>query len=155
MDETDRRLLQALRRNGREKFLTLSKELGISESTVRKRIKALESEGVIQYYTAVVEPRKIGFDAVAIVCISVDSSKLLDVVKELSKVEEIEFVSTCTGEYSVIIEVWKKNVEDISDFISKKIAVIGGVTKINPIIMLKKYTRSEAVGGEGGTGGET
>ena len=60
IDSTDRALLNGLRDNSRTSFVELSKATGVSERTVRTRVKKLE-EDVIQRYTII--ERGIGLSA--------------------------------------------------------------------------------------------
>jgi len=137
MDELDAKILGLLRKNARKKFLAISKEIDVSESTIRKRVQLMEQNGVISGYETSVNPRKLGFDAVAWIGINVDSLKFLKVVEALSKIEDIEYLATCAGEHMIMIQVWKKSQEELSRFVSDKIAVIDGVQKISPTIVLE------------------
>ena len=44
IDETDSAILDILKDNARTPFLDIAKKLGISESTIRKRVSSLESK---------------------------------------------------------------------------------------------------------------
>ena len=55
LDSVDQKLIQALQADGRQSNVELAKLLGLSESTVRKRIKALVSKNIIRL-TAVPNP---------------------------------------------------------------------------------------------------
>lgn len=138
MDEIDFKIVELLRKNGREKFVSIASLLGVSESTVRKRVEKLEQEGIIRGYYISVDARRLGYDVVALILLGVEPQKFLEVVSELSNFKEIEYIATCTGEYTIIFEVWMRNMNDFSKFISEKISKIEGVSKINPVIMLEK-----------------
>ncbi len=60
IDSTDRALLNGLRENARTSFVELAKTTGVSERTVRTRVKMLEEE-VIQRYTII--ERGVGLSA--------------------------------------------------------------------------------------------
>jgi len=51
VDETDRAILTALRNNSRQSYVDLAKEVGVSERTIRTRVRRLEEEGIIRGYT--------------------------------------------------------------------------------------------------------
>lgn len=138
MDELDHQIVRLLKENGRKKFLEMAKETGASEATVRNRVRSLEDDRVILGYSALVDPRKLGYDAVAFIGLNVDSLKFFKVVEALARLEDLEYLATGTGEYMIVIEVWKKNQEEITKFISEKISVIDGIMKISPTIVLEK-----------------
>ena len=51
VDETDRAILSALRGNSRQAFVELAKVVGVSERTIRTRVRRLEEDGIIRGYT--------------------------------------------------------------------------------------------------------
>ena len=51
VDETDRAILSALRENSRQPYVDLAKTVGVSERTIRTRVRRLEEDGVIRSYT--------------------------------------------------------------------------------------------------------
>ena len=141
MDELDLKIVSALRLNGRAKYLRLAKDFGVTEATIRNRVLELEKSGVILGYSAVVDSRRIGFDAVAFIGLGVEPLRFLKVVEALSKMEEITFLATATGEHMVLMEVWMRSQADVTRFINDKIAVMDGITKISPTILLERMKR--------------
>ena len=51
VDETDRAILTALRENSRQPYVDLAKTVGVSERTIRTRVRRLEEDGIIRGYT--------------------------------------------------------------------------------------------------------
>jgi Lrp/AsnC family transcriptional regulator, regulator for asnA, asnC and gidA len=146
LDELDLKIVRRLQQDGRVKFLQLAKEMDISEGTVRNRVKLLESQKVILQYSAIVDPRRIGFDAVAFIGLNVEPLKFLKVVEALARLDEIAYLATATGEHMVLMEVWMHKQSDITRFINEKISVMDGVTKISPTIILERIPlKNEAV----------
>ena len=138
IDQKDRRIIEILQRNARTPNTKIAKMLGISESTVRKRINDLESKGVIKKYTAVVDPSKIGYNTVTILGVDVDPTKFLDVARELAKLPETKYVATSTGDHMIMAEIWTKDGQALAELISNRIGKIEGVKRICPAIILEK-----------------
>ncbi|MEM2320714.1 MAG: Lrp/AsnC family transcriptional regulator [Candidatus Bathyarchaeia archaeon] len=138
MDETDLAILRILQEDASLPFTEIARQLKMSESTIRKRVERLKREGVIKKFTVVVDPQKIGFNAIAIVGIDADPSKILDVAKKLCELPEARYVATSTGDHMIIAEVWAKNTMDLLRTINEKIGVIDGVKKVCPAIILEK-----------------
>ena len=61
VDETDRAILSALRENSRQPYVDLAKTVGVSERTIRTRVRRLEEDGVIRSYT--IREKGIGLTA--------------------------------------------------------------------------------------------
>jgi Lrp/AsnC family leucine-responsive transcriptional regulator len=62
IDETDRKVLGALLRNGRTSAVELAREIGSSPDVVRARMKRLEQKGIIAKYYAVLDHNKLGME---------------------------------------------------------------------------------------------
>lgn len=138
LDETDMGILEVLRKNARAPFLGIAKKLRISESTIRKRVKELEKNGIIKKYSAIVEPSKLGYGSVALVGIDVRSEKFLEVAKKLTEYDNVKFVATSTGDHMIMTEIWMENSNDLRNFISSKIESIEGVTRTCPAILMER-----------------
>ena len=60
MNTTDTELLNLLIKDGRMSYADIARQLGISRAHARTRVNALVEEGVIEQFTAVVNPEKLG-----------------------------------------------------------------------------------------------
>ena len=58
MDATDRRILKRLQENSRVTVSVLSQEISLSMPAISERLKKLENTGVIQQYTAILDPHQ-------------------------------------------------------------------------------------------------
>jgi Lrp/AsnC family transcriptional regulator for asnA, asnC and gidA len=138
IDELDRKILGLLQEDGRLSFTEIAQKLRLSESTIRKRVQALQEKGVIKKFTVEIDPAKIGLNTVAIVGIDVDPPKLLEVAQKLCEFKEILCVATSTGDHMIMTEIWTKDGRELTRLISEKIGPIEGVKKICPAIILEK-----------------
>ena len=59
LDETDQKILMLLTENGRMSYSRIGAQVGLSRVAVKARVQALEENGVIEGYTAVIDPQKI------------------------------------------------------------------------------------------------
>jgi len=135
IDRTDKEILEILKQNARTHFLEIAKNLKISESTVRNRVRNLEEKGVIKKYTAVTDSTKLGFGSVAFVGIDVQPEKFLSVANELTKFDNVKFVATTTGDHMIMTEIWGEKASELRSFISERIEKITGVTRTCPAII--------------------
>ena len=67
MDETDVKLLGKLLSDARLSYRRIADELRISAPTVLTRVKKLEKENVIKFYSAILDHEKLGYDLTAII----------------------------------------------------------------------------------------
>lgn len=59
LDELDQKIVQLLIQNARMSYSELGEKTGISRVAVKMRVQALEQRGVIEQYTAIVNPQKL------------------------------------------------------------------------------------------------
>jgi len=75
MDQIDSRILRALQRGSSRAVADLAGDLGLSASACHRRIKALEAAGVIRGYAAQLSRRKLGFNILVFVEITLRSQE--------------------------------------------------------------------------------
>lgn len=75
MDQIDSRILRALQRDSSRAVADLADDLGLSASACHRRIKALEAAGVIRGYAAQLSRRKLGFNILVFVEITLRSQE--------------------------------------------------------------------------------
>jgi DNA-binding Lrp family transcriptional regulator len=103
VDDLDKRILKELLKNSKRSYRQLADELGIAPGTVLKRIKDMESEGIIKNYSIMIDHNKIGSQIIALVEIISSGGKLEEMGKKLSKLPNIYGVYETTGSPDAII----------------------------------------------------
>lgn len=119
MDAIDKKILELLQVNGRMTVKEITQTISLTAPAVSERIKRLEKEGVIEGYTALVNPRLIGRAVHAIINISIqpgDTDKLLNLVSNEPMVTECHHV---TGAYSYLVKVDASEIADLEKLIMK------------------------------------
>ena len=138
IDRVDLEILKMLQEDGRIPFTDIAQKLKLSESTIRKRVQALQRKGVIRRFTVEIDPTKIGLRTIAIVGFDVEPTKLLEVAQKLCEIKEIRSVATSTGDHMIMTEIWTRDGRELTRLFSNKIGKIDGVKKICPAIILEK-----------------
>ena len=67
INNIDKKILQELQKNGRITYAELARRVGLSTSPCLERVKRMEREGIINGYTALLNPTRLGADMVVIV----------------------------------------------------------------------------------------
>jgi len=138
MDQKDKNIIYILSNDSRMPYTVIAKKIGVSESTIRNRIKVLEEEGIIQKYSIVVNPAKVGYNTVAIVGLDVEPAKFLSVASKMTQFNEVKYVATSTGDHMIMFEIWTRNGKELTRIISEKIGKVEGINRICPSIILEK-----------------
>lgn len=120
LDETNRRILEKLVENGRITYIDIAEELGLSESTVRKRINKLKKDQVISRFTITINPEKIGKNIISFITVNLKSQsnikKLTDSIIDLSDIAEIFYMS---GKCGLLIKVQVSSLSKLNELIEK------------------------------------
>ncbi len=138
MDEKDIKIIELLKEDARRPFTEIAKKIGVSEATIRKRIKSLEREGIIKGYTVKVDAEKVGYEAITILGLDVEPNKLLDITNKIKSLDEVKSVSICTGDHMIMAEIWAKNNNHLNKILSEKIGKIKGIQDMCPAIIMDK-----------------
>lgn len=126
-----------LMENARMSYVEIARALNVSEAAVRKRVKRLENLGIISRYTIEVDPRKLGYEVVAIIGLDVDPEHLLSVMDELKKREEAVRLYLTSGDHMLVAECWFKSSQELSSFI-RRLESREGVKRVCPAIVLER-----------------
>jgi DNA-binding Lrp family transcriptional regulator len=134
-DQMDKRILSELLADSRQSFRQIARKVGISPGTVLKRIKRLETEGIIRYYTVILDHEKLGYDLAAIIELTISRGKLIDVEKEIAKHRNVLGVYDVTGTTDAMILAKFKTRRELNNFV-KKILGIEFVERTNTRVIL-------------------
>jgi len=102
-DELDAKILELLQRDARTSSREIAKRLRVATGTVSARINRLTEEGIIRGYTAILDGTKLGYEFTVITLIQVEGGHLVEVERELAKVEGVGSVYDITGEFDAAI----------------------------------------------------
>lgn len=105
---------------------------------MRKKILKLKEEGVIERFSVLVNPDKLGMRNTAIVGVDGDPVHLLEIAEKLKALSEVKYVALTSGDHMIMIEVWCKDGAQLSHVLMDKIARIEGVRKVCPSMVLQK-----------------
>jgi Lrp/AsnC family transcriptional regulator, regulator for asnA, asnC and gidA len=137
-DETDWKIINILK-EGYVPNNTIARELGISEGTVRARLKKLKESGILQV-RALINPDVLANKQLVIVAMRVAESKLLDrKAEELSHLKNVLSVSIASGRYDLIAEVLLDSNRGLVEFLTEELSTVEGILASESFIMLKNY----------------
>jgi DNA-binding Lrp family transcriptional regulator len=105
MDDLDRRLLAALRVNGRESVAGLARDLGVTRATVNARLDRLISSGTIVGFSVKVREGRDPDTLRAIALIEVEGRTTDSVIRQLRGMPGIESLHTTNGGWDLVAEL--------------------------------------------------
>jgi len=125
VDATDIRILSILVGNSRRTYSDIAGELGITEATVRRRVKSLLDKGLIIAFTT-----RINFGAVentvrAFVHLQVAPDRLQAVISRLREHRRVAAVHRVTGQRNVLIVALFVSLAELQDFVDNFLRMDG------------------------------
>ncbi len=141
LDETDRAIIAHLQYDGRMPLTDVAAALGISEGTVRRRVKNLTESGVLQV-VAVVEPQFLGWNAAGMIGVAVQAGEIDAVADQLAQFPEVSYLFMASGEFDLFVEVFCKDREHFVSFLNHKLHQVAGVQRTQTFMILKIYKLS-------------
>ena len=136
VDQTDRDILRVLLVDGRAPNTEIARRLGVTETTVRKRIAALLADDLVEI-VAVPTPRLAGLNVSAIIGISVQLIHLKEVVKALVARPEVRYCGASTGRYDLMVEAFFSSNEHVLEFTTDVLGSMPGITDVETSLILK------------------
>ena len=134
LDEKDLAIVEMLMKNGRTTYRELSEVLGISDVAVRKRITRLERSGVIRGYTAVVDPKALGYRVTSLTGVDVEPGDLIRLARELASRDYVKGAWITAGDHAIMLEIWARDEEEMESII-KEIGEMRGVHRVCPAVV--------------------
>jgi DNA-binding Lrp family transcriptional regulator len=131
----DEELIALLRVNAREPVAALARKLGVSRTTVQDRLRRLEEQGLIAGYTLKLSKDAAARGISAMITISVEPRRQIDVAKVIGKFPQVETLHTVSGKFDLMAQVRTATAEDMDKLIDQ-IGVISGVTEIETAVIL-------------------
>ena len=145
IDVIDEKLLAVLQENARISISELSKRINLSLSAVSERLKKLEASGVIQQYTAILNPSEMQKNVLAILTVSVTGNpKNCDFVKYVKNNDAIMSCTRVTGAFDYIATVCARDASELQNYFDE-IKGIHGVTGVVSSILLDDVKRRYSV----------
>lgn len=126
MDLIDQGMIRLLQKDGRMPIVTLAKELGISETTARTRLKRMIKNEIINV-VAVSNPVKLGFDITGNLKLSIDLKKKDAILGKLKAIDQLNYVALTTGGMDIDVEFIARSLGEFKTLIFEKIYRIDGV----------------------------
>lgn len=143
MDDTDHRLIAALRRDARASLSELGGALGLSRTTVRARIEKLRRGGDILGFTVVLK-EDAGRDAIrALMMLGIEGRGTDRILRQLGGFPEVRALHSTNGRWDVIVELGTDSLEAL-DGVLARIRRLDGVSTSETSLLLS--TKKSAQG---------
>lgn len=135
LDQTDLRLLEELRQDGRLSMRALAERVHISRAGCYARVERLRREGVITGFTAVIDPRRLGPSLSAHIYLRIRQHAWKDVRHELARMTEIEHGQLVTGENDIVLFVRVRDAQSLRALVLDRLQTMEGVLSTHTVLV--------------------
>lgn len=134
-DATDQAIIALLRKDGRMAYRALAREIGLTEATVRARIRRLEENNLMRV-VAVTDYEAAGYNMLLAVGIQVEGRPPGDVAGEIARFPEAFVVCQVVGSIDIEMLVVAEDQDSLNELLYERLAAVPGVRRILPSIAL-------------------
>ncbi|MGV4478789.1 Lrp/AsnC family transcriptional regulator [Ornithobacterium rhinotracheale] len=140
IDNIDKRILKELLINSKQSIKDLAQKVELSVTPVHERIKKLESTGIIKGYSANLDIKKIGFNLVVYMNITLIrhqeelDSEIANYINGLDEVVEAYFVS---GDFDLMVKAVLRDMSHYQEFVLHKMSRIDIVSNVRSYFVIK------------------
>jgi Lrp/AsnC family transcriptional regulator for asnA, asnC and gidA len=145
VDKMDLMIIRSLTKDARKPYKEIAKELEISDTTVRKRIRRMLDEGIIKQFNVMLDFHKIGRIIKAFIGLRIVPQKLNDVVKKLEQNPDVQVLYRTTGNVDLFVEVIFRDMEELNHFLETELNM-EGVTNTDVTLVIGPYKRCPCTG---------
>ncbi len=145
LDAIDHSLLNLLAGNSRLSYVELGKIVGLSRVAVASRIEALESSGVIEQYTVLVNPHKLGNQVSAFFDIETTPQRLFEISDQLAAQDDITDLYHMTGSSNLHAHGLFVDQEAMDHFLRDVLYAADGVLSVTSRLILTRIKSRKSV----------
>ena len=148
LDRIDHRILAHLQRDGRLANQELAARVALSPSPCLRRVRALEKQGVIREYVALLDPLKVGLGMLAFVSVKLEKKGRMPVEQYLRAVQSWPEVVACysmTGDMDYLMRIQVEDLDHYARFLMGKLVKQPGVIDIRSNFVLERVKDTTAL----------
>jgi len=145
LDKIDRNIVRILQRDARTSFTALAKQVGLSTTPCKERVRRLERDGVIQHYQAVLDPRALDRGLVVFVQIRLNRTSQ-DIFEEftasaldLPEVQECYLVS---GNFDYLLKARVADMNAYRILLGETLLTLPGVLESTSYVVMEQVKES-------------
>ena len=128
-------MISLLEQDASQTSVVLAKQLSVSSSTIRRRMKELIERGVIRII-AIPQSKEIGLPLVAIVAFELAHENLNSILKSLGSRKDVKCLYVTSGRFDAIALMWFSSTEQLYEFMEREVGKLEGVKSTETFVCL-------------------
>jgi len=148
LDQTDRRILTVLQKQGRISNADLSELVNLSASACHRRVQRLEKEGYIRDYVALLDARKMQVPSTVFVEITLSgqADEVLEAFERaVARIPDVLECHLMAGTADYLLKVVAENTDDFARIHRQHLARLPGVAQMQSSFALRTVFKTTAL----------
>lgn len=147
LDAIDWQILKELQDDGRMTNVELAKRVGISAPPCLRRVRALESAGLIRGYRTLLDEKQLGYDVTAFAMVGLHSQTEADLIAFEEKVKSWPIVRESymlSGEVDFLLKCVAPDLQSFQTFIIRELTATPNVDSVRTALTIRR-TKDEPI----------
>ena len=136
LDELDQQLIKVLSKDARVSNRKIAADLGVTEGTVRGRVKRLQQEGMIAF-TAITSFGLANSAKMAIIGVQAEVDQVREVADKIAAMSSLNAVMITMGRFNIMAFCVFNELDDLHEIASEQILSLPGVHHVESSIAVK------------------
>ncbi len=141
MDRLDWKIIAALEEDGRASFADLGEKVGLSKTPCWSRVRNLEKLGIIEGYTASLDPFALGLEVQSLVEVRINLDAHLAFEAAVVAHPAVVECHTTAGDSDYMLKVFARSVQHLDDLLRHDLSKLPGVHRLASVVCLKSIKR--------------
>ena len=140
IDLIDRKIIEALRGDGRMPVAELARRVGLSKTPCQLRLRRLVDQGFIRGFRAMIDPMKLGIGHIAFAEVKLSDTReraLAEFRRAVSKVEEVEECHMIASNFDYLLKVRTADILTYRAVLGEKISSLPHVASTSTFVVME------------------
>lgn len=138
LDDTDKRIITELQRDGRISYVDLAPIVGLSPAATRQRVQRILDAGVVKVI-GVTDPQALGYPVMAMLGIQVEGD-VRTIADRLSEIDGVIYVVMSSGSFDLLVEVISESSTALLELLNSQIKSVAGVRRVESFFYFGTHT---------------
>ena len=146
LEDTDRKILGMVQRNGRASISDIAEEVGLSKTPTLNRLRRLESDGTIKHYKAVIDPEKIHQSYITFVQVKLEGTTRAHLDTFCRAVLDVPQIQSChmmSGGYDFLLKIRTRNMRTYRAFLGDVLSELPGIAQTSTFPVMETVKDSD------------
>lgn len=140
LDKINQKIIKILSEDGRMPNNEIASKVGVSEGTIRNRIKKLLSEGFLKV-KGLINPDKFFAKQLIYILIKLEISRdWKEIAQKVSELPEVRSVSMITGRFDLLVELFIEPYH-LLHFLTEELTKIGNISSTESLVAIKNFKK--------------